>query len=466
MEENKYHKLEMHGGMLGGIIPLLILLTFLILLSGFERGGTQAFWAGGWIAIVAGLFLAKDKKEYSNSIMRGIGDKNGIIIITAWIFAGVFGKLMAEGGLVDGLLWVGLESGTQGALFTTLAFITAAIFATGTGTSTGTVIALIPVLYPAGIYLGADPAMLSVGVLAGGAFGDNLSPVSDSTIVSAYTQGATMREVVISRFPLVAVAGVLTIITFLITGGGGEVKSMADIDAPVNAAGLLMLISLAVVVITALLNRHIIEALIYGNATAFIIGLLTGKLKLGSVFSIPAERGESTGLIEEGISGVTGAIMFVLIVLGITQILIESGAMNKLLRTIQNTIAKSVRQAESAIVYITLLVSIPIAANAPAIMLIGPSIVKPLGEKFNLSAERRANLMDCAVNTIFFILPWHVAVIVWYSTIVSTAEEWGITYPHIMVAAFNPYTWGLLLVLFLSILTGWNRSNTGKRKKV
>src|SRR5699024_5569185 len=259
---------------------------------------------------------------------------------------------------------------------------------------------------------------------------------------------------------------VLTIITFLITGGGGEVKSMADIDAPVNAAGLLMLISLAVVVITALLNRHIIEALIYGNATAFIIGLLTGKLKLGSVFSIPAERGESTGLIEEGISGVTGAIMFVLIVLGITQILIESGAMNKLLRTIQNTIAKSVRQAESAIVYITLLVSIPIAANAPAIMLIGPSIVKPLGEKFNLSAERRANLMDCAVNTIFFILPWHVAVIVWYSTIVSTAEEWGITYPHIMVAAFNPYTWGLLLVLFLSILTGWNRSNTGKRKKV
>src|SRR5699024_7576835 len=129
MEENKYHKLEMHGGMLGGIIPLLILLTFLILLSVFERGGTQAFWAGGWIAIVAGLFLAKDKKEYSNSIMRGIGDKNGIIIITAWIFAGVFGKLMAEGGLVDGLLWVGLESGTQGALFTTLAFITAAIFA-------------------------------------------------------------------------------------------------------------------------------------------------------------------------------------------------------------------------------------------------------------------------------------------------------------------------------------------------
>src|SRR5699024_9962477 len=207
MKESENHKLEMHGGIFGGMVPILILLLFLIILSFFERGGTQAFCAGGWIAIVIGLCLAKDKRDYSNSIIRGIGDKNGIVIITGWIFAGVFGKLMAGGGLIEGLLWLGLESGTKVALFTALAFIVAAIFATGTGTSTGTVIALIPVLYPAGIYLGSDPAMLAVAVLAGGAFGDNLSPVSDSTIVSAFTQEATMRDVVISRFPLVAVAG-------------------------------------------------------------------------------------------------------------------------------------------------------------------------------------------------------------------------------------------------------------------
>lgn len=465
MKESENHKLEMHGGIFGGMVPILILLLFLIILSFFERGGTQAFWAGGWIAIVIGLFLAKDKREYSNSIMRGIGDKNGIVIITAWIFAGVFGKLMAEGGLIEGLLWLGLESGTKGALFTALAFIVAAIFATGTGTSTGTVIALIPVLYPAGIYLGSDPAMLAVAVLAGGAFGDNLSPVSDSTIVSAFTQEATMRDVVISRFPLVAVAGAITIVTLLITGGGGEIKPMDDLGVTVNALGLLMLISLAVVVITALLNRHIIEALIYGNVTAFIIGVATGNLNFSSVFSVPSERGDSTGLIEDGIAGVTGAILFVFIVLAVTQVLIESGLMTKLLNSLQNSVAKSLRQAEAAIVYITLLISIPIAANAPALMLIGPSIVKPLGEKFGISSERRANLMDCAVNTIFFILPWHIAVIVWYSTIVETAEAWNITYPHIMVAAFNPYTWGLLLVLFLSILTGWNRNNTGRIKK-
>ncbi|WP_233879544.1 Na+/H+ antiporter NhaC family protein [Virgibacillus halodenitrificans] len=451
-------RLEMHGGMLGGILPLLIFLVFLIVLSVYERGGTQAFWAGGWIAIIVGVFLAKNKSDFCNAIMRGIGDKNGIVIITAWLFAGVFGKLMVGGGLVDGLLWLGLESGMQGAFFTALAFVVAAIFATGTGTSTGTVIALTPVLYPAGVLLGADPAMLAVSILAGGALGDNLSPVSDTTIVSAYTQGANMKEVVLTRLPLVLAAGLLTLIVLLLTGGGGEVKQLADFEQNVSASGLLMLVGLVVVVVAALLNRHIIEALIYGNLTAVIMGFITEKLSFNSLFHIPAERGESTGIIEDGILGVTGAIIFVLLVLAITQVLIESGAMAKLLGLIEKTVAKTVRKAEAAIIFVTLLVSIPIANNAPAIMVIGPSFVKPLGKQFNLSASRRANLMDCAVNTIFFILPWHVAVIVWHSTLINTADAWNIALPSILVAALNPYTWGLLLVLIFSVITGWRRT--------
>ena len=205
-------RLEMYGGVWGGLVPLLILIVTLIWLSVEERGGTQAFWAGGWIAIAAGLFFAKNKADYCGAVMRGLGDKNGIVIITAWIFAGVFGKLMVAGGLIDGLLWFGLETGAQGAMFTVLAFVAAMLFSLGTGTSTGTVLALIPVLYPAGVYLGADPTMLAAGILSGAAFGDNLAPVSDTTIVSAYTQEATMKDVVRSRFPLAMSAAVISMV--------------------------------------------------------------------------------------------------------------------------------------------------------------------------------------------------------------------------------------------------------------
>lgn len=456
-EEQKLQKLEMYGGTFGGLAPLLVLIAILIWLSVAERGGTVAFWAGGWLAIVVGLFLAKNKKQYCEAVMRGIGDKNGIVIVTAWIFAGVFGKLMVAGGLVDGLLWFGLTTGAQGAVFTVLSFIAAMLFSLGTGTSTGTVLSLIPVLYPAGVFLGANPVMLAAGILGGAAFGDNLAPVSDTTIVSAFTQEADMRDVVKSRAPLSLSAAAICVVILAFTGGGGDVSQLPAIEASMDPSGLLMLLSFAIVVVSALLGRHIVESLIYGNISAIIFGLINGKMKLSDVFHIPAARGESTGLIEAGISGVTGAIIFALLVLAVTQVLVESGVMSSILNWSLRTIAKTVRQAELVIIFVTILASIPIAANAPALLLVGPSFVKPLGEKFNLAPARRANLADCSVCTIFFILPWHIAVITWYSALTSAAETWNITLPSVWSAVYNPYTWALLAVLFFSVFTGWSR---------
>ena len=72
-------------------------------------------------------------------------------------------------------------------------------------------------------------------------------------------------------------------------------------------------------------------------------------------------------------------------------------------------------------------------------------------------AARRANLMDCAVCTVFFILPWHICVAAWYGALSSSAEAYGITAPPLSSALYNPYSWALLGVLLFSALTGWNR---------
>ena len=336
--------------MLGGLVPLTILVIGLVWLSVAGRGGTKPFWACAWLALAVGLFFARDKAEYCKAAMRGIGDKTGIVIVTAWLFAGVFGKLMAAGGLVNGLLWLGMTTGAQGAVFTLLVFLAAMLFALGTGTSTGTCIALTPVLYPAGYFLGADPAMLGLAILSGAAFGDNLAPVSDTTIVSAYTQGASMREVVRSRFPLAMSAAVISGIVFLMFGGGGEVRVLPEIKATLNPSGVFMLLALVVVVVAALRGRHIIEALIYGNVAAGLAGICAGTLKPGDIFGIPAKAGGSTGIIQSGIDGVVGAVIFAILILAVTQILVECGIMVKILEFARKSVVATVRQAELFIV--------------------------------------------------------------------------------------------------------------------
>lgn len=450
-------KLQMYGGMLGGLLPLLILVTGLVWLSVAQRGGVKPFWACAWIALAVGLFFARSKEEYCKAIMRGIGDKTGIVIVTAWLFAGVFGKLMQAGGLVNGLLWLGMTTGADGSIFVGLVFLAAMLFSLGTGTSTGTCIALTPVLYPAGVFLGADPAMCALAILSGAAFGDNLAPVSDTTIVSAYTQGATMKDVVRSRFPLAISAASVAMVFFLIFGGNGNASALPEIKANLDPVGLVMLIALIVVVVSALMGRHIIESLIYGNLTAAIAGIATGKIAPTAIFGIPAKSGGSTGIIQAGIDGVVGAIIFAILILAVTQVLVECGIMDRILDYARKTFVNTVRQAELFIIGVTIAASIPISANAPAELLVGPSLVKPMGEKFGLAAARRANLMDCAVCTVFFMLPWHIAVATWYAQTVSAAETYQIAAPSVSAALMNPYSWALLLVLLFSAFTGWNR---------
>ena len=50
--------LRMYGGMLGGLVPLGVLVIGLIWLSVAERGGTKPFWACAWLALTILLYMA------------------------------------------------------------------------------------------------------------------------------------------------------------------------------------------------------------------------------------------------------------------------------------------------------------------------------------------------------------------------------------------------------------------------
>lgn len=447
---------RMFGGPLTAIVPALVLVGVLLWLSLEERAAISSFWVGGWAAVVVGLLLTRTPREYAQSIIRGLSSNTGAIIILAYLFAGVFGQLLSEGGLVNGLLWFGVETGVQGAFYAVLAFLLSCIFSAGTGSSVGAVLALIPVLYPTGVALGADPTMLAVGIIAGGAFGDNIAPISDTTIASAYTSGAEMGDVVKSRLPLSLIAAGASIVVLFIFGGGGT-SAANSISVVADPLGLFMMIPFFVVIGLALRRVNIVISLIWGSLWAIAIGLLTGLLRPGMIFSIPGSHGESSGIIEDGITNITGAIVLVLFILALAQVLTESGLMLLLLKRLEKSAARGVRSAEFMISGITLLFTIPLGANAPAILLVGPTIGRPLGEDKNLHPARIANLMDCAANTVFYMLPWHNAVIIWYATLVTTSAKYSLFLPSITSAFLNPYAWVLIIVLIVSIMTGWNR---------
>ncbi|MGF1679792.1 Na+/H+ antiporter NhaC family protein [Photobacterium minamisatsumaniensis] len=459
-------KLEFYIGKIGGIVPLFLMISLMLLLTAHGMGGPKGAWAPGFLAILVGLLLVKNKGQYCKSILDGIANKTGVVVITAWMFAAVLGGLMRAGGLVDGILWFGLSTGIQGSAFLIIVFFSNAIFAAGTGSSNGANLALSPILFPAAVMLGADPIWAALALLSGAVFGDNVAPISDVTIVGCATQDADLGQTVKERFPLAVVAGTIALTVLFFFGGSGEaaqVASHVDLDA-LEPSNLVMLLAVVAVVVTALKGRHLIEALSYGILTAIVVGVGLGKFGISDLFQIPGTRGDSTGLIESAISGVTGAVMFVLILLGIIRIFMDSGLMDSILRAIKNNLGDSRVKSEMIIFFSAAASSLLVSANAPSQLLVGPTIVRPIGEEQNITPERRSNLMSAATCSIFYMMPWCLAVMVWYSAIEASAINSNIQVPSAAISFIAPYPWALFLVFMFSIVTGWRQGAKASAK--
>lgn len=140
-----------------------------------------------------------------------------MVPIVCWIFAGVFSRVLRESGLAESIAGVAGSLGVGVIPFLLLTFIASAVFATASGTGFGTIAACMAVLYPAGLAIGVHPGLLAGAIVSGAAFGDNLAPVSDTTISSATSQGVDVPGVVRSRLKYALAAAALTMLLLAIT---------------------------------------------------------------------------------------------------------------------------------------------------------------------------------------------------------------------------------------------------------
>ena len=143
---------------------------------------------------------------YSLFIMRGIpiaqrfeqltaGAASPSVMQMLWIFilAGAFAATAKQMGAIDATIQLALKIVPPDFVMSSL-FLAACFISLATGTSVGTIAALAPIAGSMATQTGSNAAMM-VGIVVGGAyFGDNLSFISDTTIVATQTQGCKMRD--------------------------------------------------------------------------------------------------------------------------------------------------------------------------------------------------------------------------------------------------------------------------------
>ncbi len=445
------------GGLAGALAPFAAFLAGVAWLALNGAPDEKGFWPILLGALILGLLLAKDRERYADAMLDGMSQRVVMMMVCAWLFAGVMGAVLSAGGLVTGLAWLSRTLGLSGGAYVAATFVTTAIVSTATGTSFGTILLCGPILYPAGGAAGAMPAALMGALLAGATFGDSISPVSDTTIASSGTQRVDIGGTVRARLRYAVPAGLVALVASALLGGGTVVESVsrAAQSTPASPKGLLLLVSPALVIALLLRRTHLVTALLTGVASAVGIALLFQLVTPFDLLHIAPGTFGATGVLVEGMQRAIGVSVFTLLLVALVGTLQATDVLDRLVRAAEQR-AKTARAAEGWMVGVVSAAVLLTTHSVVAILAVG-EFARQTGERFGISGYRRANLLDLTVCTWPFLLPYFLPTILTASASRS-GEAFGM--PALAagtVGLYNTYAWALVAMVLFAVITGYGR---------
>lgn len=440
---------EFYGGRIGGALPIIVLFISLAIMSlaGYTDG--KNFWAAAFFSILVGFLLIKDKQQYEQILIDGLADGSLAMILLTFFISGVMSVLLTMGGLCDGLVYLAVVAKLPAGIMPVIIFFLCVLISTSTGTTSGTVAAATPVLLPLAIKLGCNPAVVMGAIVSGGFFGDNVAPVSDTTIASAATQETSITSVVKSRVKYSVIAGGLSAILYIWQGFTTtvpvDVSSMSD---PAQLKGLLLFICPILLIAMMLKGKNFVFALTSNTILAAIFCLILGRLDFEGFFG-------SNGAVAQGFGNCMNSAVLCMLIFIIIRLLKVSGVFEALADFAVKK-CKTHKQAEVVVGLLAMLGSVMMGGATYSIILSG-GLTRSLLKGFKVARTRGANLLDGLSCGAVGLIPYGGAVL--YAA--SQASATGLVSADFGAMDFIPYTYHcmlLIVVYWVSIATGWGSS--------
>lgn len=337
------------------------------------------------IAISGGFPLRKRIDIFS----RGASSDNLMLMLWIYVLAGAFASSAKSMGAIDATVGATLSILPSSLVLPGL-FVAACFISTAIGTSVGTVVALVPIAAGVAQQTGSSLPLLTAIIVGGAYFGDNLSFISDTTVVATQTQGCKMSDKFRVNVLIATPAAILMLIIYTLMGQG--------VVAPTHAAtvSFVKVIPYLMVIILAITGMNVMAVLVIGSLACGIIGMIDGSYDF---FAWLIAMGK-------GISGMGELIMVAMMAGGMLEIIRENGGIDFIINKFTSRVHTK-RGAEFAAAALVSLVNICTANNTIAILTIG-DIAKKLGDRFGVDNRKNASILDTFSCTIQGLLPYGV----------------------------------------------------------
>lgn len=358
--------------------PLLVfialyLITSIIAHDFYKVPITVAFMISSIYAVATSWNFPLPKRI--DMFSKGAGTSNMMMMLWIFVLAGAFANSAKVMGSVDATVNLTLMV-LPGSMIMAGLFLAACFISLSIGTSVGTIVALVPIAAGLAGSTGFSIPMMTAVVVGGAFFGDNLSFISDTTIVATSTQGCRMSDKFRVNFFIVMPAALVIFIIYIFAGSG--IQSPTDIP-PLE---LTKVIPYLVVLVCAIFGMNVMAVLTIGIILTGLIGMINGTYDIYGWFS-------SMG---EGILGMSELIIVTMLAGGLLEIVKANGGIDFIISRLSAHI-KSKRGAELSIAGLVALTDICTANNTVAIITVG-GIAKQIGDKFGVDNRKCASILD------------------------------------------------------------------------
>ena len=440
---------ETYGGIFGACLPLIVMLGSILVMAALGMRSTKNFWSAGFFAVVTGFLVYKDKKRFQDAIIEGATDKTFGFMICCFLMAGIMSKILTSSHLVSGLLYVLAKLHVSAALIPILCFIICTILSTATGSAAGAMTTTAPVMLPLAFEMGCNINLVCGAIIAGSCFGDNLAPISDTTIASSLSQEVDVTRVVRSRLKYALIAGAISMVLYVVLGfamAGEGVANELVVDGT-YVSSLVFLILPVLIVIIMLRGGGLFTALLISEILGILMLFVFG-------FETPATLVASDGLIYNAFSGMLNSIIFILFIFIMVSIVKNAGLLEALLNRMRKY-ANSARSAEIVGGAMVSVMSVAISSGTSAIAFCGP-IIRQLMRPFKVDRARSANILDGLGCGMGYLVPTNPGCLqlAGFAVAAGAVAE---GYSAISFVGYNFHSMALFLVFWFAILTGWGR---------
>ena len=343
------------------------------------------------VAISGGMPVRKRVDTYS----KGAGANNLMLMLWIYVLAGSFAASAKAMGAVDATVNLALSILPASMILPGL-FLVACFISVSIGTSVGTVVALVPIAAGLAHSMNANVGMMTAIIVGGAYFGDNLSFISDTTVVATQTQNCKMSDKFKVNSMIVVPAAVLVLIAYSVMGIG--------LQAPthINEVEYMKVLPYLIVLITAIAGMNVMAVLTLGTLLCGAIGI--GSHLLGASGSYDLFGWFSA--MGNGIIGMGELIIIAMMAGGMLEIIRENGGIDFIINKITAHV-NSKRGAELSIAALVSMVNICTANNTVAILTVG-NISKKIGDRFGVDNRKAASILDTFSCMVQGLIPYGV----------------------------------------------------------